>query len=225
MAQPGDSTASPSGSGARLPRILTLIALSILLVAALVGVDLLVLSRNNPAQALSPHYYMALGDSLSFGYQPNLDFSSGFADDIFNDLRKANVTGIVNYACAGETTDTMIHGGCVGRFAHHGSYTGAQLQAAIDFLTSRAQPGQSQPHHAGDRLERCAARLGSDDMRRRSQCGRRPRADGQQPDTGDPAAVARGARSAYERGQWRPAPAELLQPLRQRVPSIRAICQ
>ncbi len=145
MAQPGDSTASPSGSGARLPRILTLIALSILLVAALVGVDLLVLSRNNPAQALSPHYYMALGDSLSFGYQPNLDFSSGFADDIFNDLRKANVTGIVNYACAGETTDTMIHGGCVGRFAHHGSYTGPQLQAAIDFLTAARNQGRVSP--------------------------------------------------------------------------------
>ena len=145
MAQPGDSTAPPSGSGARLPRILTLIALSILLVAALVGVDLLVLSRNNPAQALSPHYYMALGDSLSFGYQPNLDFSSGFADDIFNDLRKANVTDIVNYACAGETTDTMIHGDCVGRFAHHGSYTGPQLQAAIDFLKAARNQGRVSP--------------------------------------------------------------------------------
>ena len=49
-------------------------------------------------QAFTPHYYMALGDSLSFGFQPNFDFSSGFADVIFNDLRKSNVTGIVNYA-------------------------------------------------------------------------------------------------------------------------------
>lgn len=145
MAQPGDSAASPGGSGARFPRILTLIALSILLVAALAGVDILVLSRNNPAQAFSPHYYMALGDSLSFGYQPNLDFSSGFADDIFNDLRKVNVTGAVNYACAGETTDTMIHGGCVGRFAHHGSYFGAQLQAAIDFLKNPRNYGRVSP--------------------------------------------------------------------------------
>jgi len=145
MAQSRGSTASPGGSVARLPSALTLIALAILLVAALVGVDLLVLNANNPAQALSPHYYMALGDSLSFGYQPNLDFSSGFADDIYNDLHKANVTDVVNYACAGETTDTMIHGGCIGRFAHHGSYTGPQLHAAIDFLTAARNQGRVSP--------------------------------------------------------------------------------
>lgn len=146
MAQTGDSAASAAGRlSDRVTRILTLVALSIVLVAALAGVDLLVLSRNNPAQAFTPHYYMALGDSLSFGYQPNFDFSSGFADDIFNDLRKANVTGVVNYACAGETTDTMIHGGCVGRIAHHGSYTGSQLQAAIDFLTAERNQGRVSP--------------------------------------------------------------------------------
>jgi len=121
------------------------VALSVVLVAALVGADVLVLSRNNPAEALGPHYYMALGDSLSFGYQPNLDFSAGFADDIFNDLHFVDVTGIVNYACAGETTDTFIHGGCVGRFAHHGSYTGAQLTAAVDFLKKEANRGHVSP--------------------------------------------------------------------------------
>lgn len=145
MSQPGDSAASSSGAGARGRRILTLVVLSVVLVAALVGVDILVLSRNNPAQALSPHYYMALGNSLSFGYQPNLDFSSGFADDIYNDLHKTGITGVVNYACAGETTDTMIHGGCVARFAHHGSYTGAQLQAAVDFLKAARNQGRVSP--------------------------------------------------------------------------------
>src|SRR6478735_8255094 len=98
MARSGDNAASAGGSGARAnTSILTVVALSVVLVAALVGVDLLVLSRNDPAQAIAHHYYMALGDSLSFGYQPNLDFSSGFADDIFNDLRFVDVTGIVNY--------------------------------------------------------------------------------------------------------------------------------
>ena len=145
MTQPGASS-PPSGSGnSRLPRILTVTTLAVLLIAALAGIDILVLSRNNPAQAFSPHYYMALGDSLSFGYQPNLDFTSGFADDIFNDLHKANVTGIVNYACAGETTTTMIQGGCVGRFAHHGSYTGAQLRAAVDFLKAAENYGHVSP--------------------------------------------------------------------------------
>ena len=145
MTQPGAGS-PPSGSGnSRLPRILTVTTLAVLLIAALAGIDILVLSRNNPAQAFSPHYYMALGDSLSFGYQPNLDFTSGFADDIFNDLHKANVTGIINYACAGETTTTMIQGGCVGRFAHHGSYTGAQLRAAVDFLKAAENYGHVSP--------------------------------------------------------------------------------
>jgi lysophospholipase L1-like esterase len=117
----------------------------VVLVAALVVADLLVLSRNNPVLAYRPHYYMALGDSLSFGYQPNFDFTSGFADDLFNYLKPANVSGVENYACAGETTDTMIHGGCVARFAHHGSYTGPQLTAAIDFLTREANQGRVSP--------------------------------------------------------------------------------
>jgi lysophospholipase L1-like esterase len=125
--------------------MLTVVLLTVLLIAALLGIDLLVLSRNNPAHALAPHYYMAVGDSLSFGFQPNLDFTSGFADDIFHDLRRANVTGVVNYACAGETTSTMIHGGCIGRFAHHGSYTGSQLQAAVVFLKDERNHGRVSP--------------------------------------------------------------------------------
>jgi len=141
----GARTASSSQSGAGRTPILTVILLTVLLIAALLGIDLLVLSRNNPAHALAPHYYMALGDSLSFGYQPNLDFTSGFADDIFHDLRGANVTGVVNYACAGETTSTMIHGGCIGRFAHHGSYTGSQLQAAVAFLKEARNHGRVSP--------------------------------------------------------------------------------
>jgi lysophospholipase L1-like esterase len=88
---------------------------------------------------------MALGDSLSFGYQPNLDFSSGFADDVFNDVRQANVSEIVNYACAGETTATMINGGCPASIAHHGSYIGPQLQAAMDFLTEQRHQGRVSP--------------------------------------------------------------------------------
>jgi len=143
MTQSSGSAATPSGS--RRTRALTVIGLSLLLVLALIGVDIAVLGVNYPVKALSPHYYMALGDSLSFGYQPNLDFSAGFADDIYNDLRGANVTGIVNDACAGETTQTMISGGCAARFAHHGSYTGPQLQAALDFLKSPAHQGRVSP--------------------------------------------------------------------------------
>lgn len=143
MRESGDTQAATSGS--RMTRMLSFFGLSLVLVLALVAVDLLVLSVKNPIQALSPHYYMALGNSLSFGYQPNLDFSSGFADDIFNDLHKANVTAVVNYACAGETTRTMIDGGCVARFAHKGAYTGSQLEAAVNFLTNARNQGRVSP--------------------------------------------------------------------------------
>lgn len=135
----------PATTSARTTRVVTWIGLSLLLTLALVVIDVAVIGANYPLQALSPHYYMALGDSLSFGYQPNLDFSAGFADDIFNDLHKAGVTEVINDACAGETTQTMIYGGCVARFAHHGSYTGPQLQAAIDFLTSARNAGRVSP--------------------------------------------------------------------------------
>lgn len=137
--------ATPSGTppSAGRGRFFLYAGLAALLVVALVAIDAIVLEANNPARAESDHYYMALGDSLSFGYQPNLNFTSGFVDDVFAQLHKANVTDLVNYACAGETTSSMIVGGCPGRFDHHGSYTGSQLQAALDFL--QAHPGAVSP--------------------------------------------------------------------------------
>lgn len=131
-------------SGAHISRILTVVALSVVLIGALVAVDIVTLNKDRGA-ALNPHYYMALGNSLSFGYQPNLDFSSGFADDIVNELNKASATEIINYACPGETTTTMIQGGCIGRYAHKGSYTGSQLLAATAFLTKPRYRGRVSP--------------------------------------------------------------------------------
>jgi lysophospholipase L1-like esterase len=157
MRDPQGAKATAAGgsrrAGAQPVSLLTVAVFSALLLIALIAVDAVTLSRHNPIATLSPHYYMALGNSLSFGYQPNLDFSSGFADDIVNDLRQANPntkgqpvsTEIVNFACAGETTATMINGGCVGQFAHHGSYSGAQLQSALAFLRDPRYQGRVSP--------------------------------------------------------------------------------
>jgi lysophospholipase L1-like esterase len=142
MAGPGEAAAS---GWSRVKRDLLFAGLSLLLVLSLVVVDIIVLGLNTPARAFSPHYYMALGNSLSFGYQPNFDFSSGFADDVFNDLRKADVTDVENLGCAGETTETMIQGGCALRFAHKGFYTGPQLRAAVDFLSEDKNRGRVSP--------------------------------------------------------------------------------
>jgi lysophospholipase L1-like esterase len=109
----------------------------------LVGADYLALRANNPPKTVGHHHYLALGDSLSFGFQPNFDFANGFDGDVFRVLQKADVTDEENLACSGETTDTMIHGGCIARFVHHGFYTGAQLDAAVAFLQSHQ--GQVSP--------------------------------------------------------------------------------
>ena len=111
-----------------------MVALALLLTAG----DVLALGLTRPGPLLQHHYYLALGNSISFGYQPNLDFTNGFVDDVFTDLQRANVTDGVNYACAGETSTTMISGNCFGRLIHHDAYTGAQLDAAVSFLNRHA---------------------------------------------------------------------------------------
>ncbi|WIG60798.1 MAG: hypothetical protein OJF49_003546 [Ktedonobacterales bacterium] len=127
-----------SGGSTRLYVIFTLI-----IIAVLIGLDILFLAVINPANRLGHHYYLALGDSLTFGYQPDFNFTSGFADDVFGDIQKTGVTDLINYACAGDSTTTMIEGGCPVRLIHHDAYTGAQLDATLSFM--RSHRGQINP--------------------------------------------------------------------------------
>ncbi len=53
---------------------------------ALVIMNLAIITPAALSGAFTQHYYVAVGDSLSFGYQPTFDFSHGFADDLFADL-------------------------------------------------------------------------------------------------------------------------------------------
>jgi hypothetical protein len=87
--------------------------------------------------------YLALGDSLAFGFQPNLDFSHGYADDFYSNLRGHGVSHYANMGCPGETTITMINGGCSGSILKKYLYIGPQLQAAVDYLHWHA--GQVSP--------------------------------------------------------------------------------
>lgn len=114
--------------------IVVMVALALTLTAA----DVVALGVAMPNALFGHRYYLALGDSISFGYQPDFDFTSGFVDDVFSDLRKANITDLVNYACAGETSTTMIAGDCIGHLIHHNAYTGPQLDAALSFLRRHA---------------------------------------------------------------------------------------
>ncbi len=138
-------TRANAGASAPTSGGMTLLSflLPILLVIAVVALNTAFLVIKNPGVRLTPHYYVALGDSLTFGFQPDLNLSDGFADDVFSALRPAGVTDLENFACGGETTTTLIGGGCTYRFATHVRYSGPELDAAVNFITSHQ--GQVDP--------------------------------------------------------------------------------
>ena len=99
-------------------------------------------------------YYLALGDSMTYGFQPNKPntarpsaFDTGYVDVFAANLRKLSPKiKVVNYGCPGESTKTFVHGGCSGRGdvkGLHDAFKGAQLEAALAFL--RAHRGQVSP--------------------------------------------------------------------------------
>lgn len=81
-------------------------------------------------------YYLALGDSLAAGYQPGVgdDRAGGYVGQVLTAVqRSAPKTALVNLACSGETTVTMLEGGRCTYAA------GSQLAAARDFLHAHGQ--------------------------------------------------------------------------------------
>jgi len=98
-------------------------------------------------------YYLALGDSMAYGFQPTKANAppsavrTGYVDVFAARLRKrAPGIRVVNYGCPGETTVTFVRGGC--DWLKHGgklhdAFSGSQLRAALSFLS--AHPGQVSP--------------------------------------------------------------------------------
>ena len=78
--------------------------------------------------------YLALGNSLAFGFQPNLNFSHGYADDFMSNLSQRGVKHLANLGCPGETSSTFINGGCPYPFLRKFPYIGPQLAAAVTYL-------------------------------------------------------------------------------------------
>lgn len=88
------------------------------------------------AHAAAPQpTYLALGDSLAVGVQPNASGTDvptpyGYADDLYAQLKMRMPTlSLAKLGCSGETTLSMIQGGC-------GNYPvgSSQLDAAVSFL-------------------------------------------------------------------------------------------
>ena len=87
--------------------------------------------------------YLALGDSLAFGFQPDLNFDDGYADDFYSNLQAHGVQHLANMACPGETSVTMLNGKCPYPFLRKFPYIGSQLNAAVAYLEFYA--GQVSP--------------------------------------------------------------------------------
>jgi len=81
--------------------------------------------------------YLALGDSLAYGYQPNCQKTPcvhGYVNDLFQVLHQKGVKNFLNLGCPGETSSSLINGGCPNGPAL--PYT--QLGAALAYLTANA---------------------------------------------------------------------------------------
>lgn len=96
-------------------------------------------ASHTPSRPVPASYYLALGDSLSQGVQPDASGTSvrtrhGYADQLYAALRRHHPgLRLVKLGCAGETTATMINGG-ICRYA-----SGSQLAAAAGFLHAHAR--------------------------------------------------------------------------------------
>jgi len=107
-----------------------------------------------PGFAPPKGYYLALGDSIAYGFQtskalaglPPEAFNTGYADLFAARLRQLQ-PGIatVNYSCPGESTTSFLLP-CIWKtsgHALHNDYPGSQLGAALAFLA--AHRGQVSP--------------------------------------------------------------------------------
>ena len=106
---------------------------------AIVAGVLFALVSAGPVQAIgatvgATAYYLALGDSLARGVQPDsggadVETNLGYVDDLYA-LYRAGIPGlqVVKLGCPGETTTTMVNGGLC-KYAR-----GSQLAQAVDFL-------------------------------------------------------------------------------------------
>lgn len=123
-------------------RTTVLLVLALLLVAGLAAV---------PASAASvpPKYYVSLGDSVAAGWQPDPETgvagltNQGYADQLYRRLRDA-IPGLMHkkMGCPGETTASMINGGCPhrGLLGYGTTPQTSQLAQAAAFLA--AHPGE-----------------------------------------------------------------------------------
>ena len=101
--------------------------------------------------ARNTHYYVALGDSLSTGFQPTAvgdgtETRSGYVNDLYAyERRHVRRLGAVDLGCPGDTTTSLLTGRGNHALAHRlhcDRSHGSQLAAAIAFLHAHHHPGE-----------------------------------------------------------------------------------
>ena len=93
-----------------------------------------VASHGHPFHLFGPkQHYLALGNSLAFGFQPNGDFTHGYVNDLFQIFQNEGTKDFKDLGCPGETSTTFINGG---RCSY--SPFSSQLTAAVAFLQANA---------------------------------------------------------------------------------------
>ena len=160
----------------RIPRLMVATVAAVAAIAACSGPAPSNTASNtasNPALAKAPPatYYLALGDSLAQGVQPNAAGVSvvtgdGYPDQVYAALHPGRPgLKLVKLGCPGETTASMISGGIC---PYQG---GSQLAAAVAFLQAHRgrvllvtlDIGANDPEHCGgepglSQLAKCAVK-------------------------------------------------------------------
>ncbi|HEX3616172.1 MAG TPA: SGNH/GDSL hydrolase family protein [Solirubrobacteraceae bacterium] len=127
-------------------RLLALASLAMLVLAGITAAT--VAAAGSPSDA---RYYVALGDSLSTGFQPTLqgdgiETRSGYVNDIYRrESQRTHDLELVDFGCPGDTTTSLMTGAgnyeLAGRL-HCDRDSGSQLNAALAFLREHDRPGQ-----------------------------------------------------------------------------------
>ncbi len=98
-----------------------------------------------------PRYYLALGDSLSVGYQPNangtgIETDRGYTNKLFAlEAKRVKKLQLVELGCPGDTTTSLLTG--TGNSQNATKFRcnrkgGSQLKAAVAFLKRHHRAGQ-----------------------------------------------------------------------------------
>lgn len=119
----------------RLLRLAVPVAIASVVLVTIVSPPATVQARPGIVRVKS--YYLALGDSLAFGVQPNKDFNHGYAQQWFALLRAEGSRSFTDYGCPGQSSTAMYtEHGCP--FPSHDAYPDdmTQLQAAVAFITA-----------------------------------------------------------------------------------------